>query len=84
LNHLRDLSPTFSHYYLSSTDTVPSSSEDEPIFLPKLICPVLDFVSAVSRGGKANDWFESGNLNALVALVFSYSQMTDEDVSVSS
>jgi importin-9 len=81
LSHLCVLSPIFSHFYLSSVDTPPSTSEDEPISIPQLICPILDFVSAISREGKAKEWFESNNLNTLIASVFSYSQMTDENVS---
>jgi hypothetical protein len=82
LNHMRTLFPTFSQYYLSSTESVPSSSEDGNIDLQQLICPILDFVSAVSRGGKAKEWFQKENMDALISMVFSYSQMTDEDVSL--
>ena len=73
---------TFDHYYLKSADTVvPKSSEEDNIELAQLICPILDFVGAVARGGKAKDWFNGGNESALVAAVFNYVQMTNEDVS---
>lgn len=49
--------------------------------LPQLLCPILDFVTAVSRGGKAREWFVGGNLTALISSVFNFVQMTDEDVS---
>jgi len=82
LNHLHALFPTFSHYYLLNAESAPSSSENDSIDLTQLICPILDFVSAVSRGGKARDWFDPGNLNNLIASVFGYTQMTEEDVSI--
>ena len=53
---------------------------DEP--LPQLICPILDFLSSVIRGGKAKTWFEGNNLTAVISAVFQYAQMTDEDVSI--
>jgi len=83
LNHLRVLYPTFSHYYLSATGTVPSTSEDESIELPQLLCPIIDFLSAVTRGGKGREWLGEENLLSLVAFIFNYVQMTDDDVSSS-
>ncbi|KAF8899297.1 armadillo-type protein [Infundibulicybe gibba] len=79
LNHLQALYPTFNHYYLSSIDSIPRSSEDESIELPQLICPITDFVAAVTRGGKAKDWFETENLTNLILAVFNFVQMTNED-----
>jgi importin-9 len=83
LNHLRVLYPTFSHYYLSATEAVPSTSEDESIELPQLLCPIIDFVSAVIRGGKCRQWLGEENILSLVASTFNYVQMTDDDVSSS-
>lgn len=82
LTHLVALFPTFAHYYISSSDSVPRTSEDETIELPQLICPIMDFMAGVSRGGKAKDWWTApGNLPHLVSSVFNFVQMTDEDVS---
>jgi hypothetical protein len=82
LDQLRLLLPTYSRYYLSNAESVPPSSEDDSIDLPQLICPILEFCSAVSRGGRAKGWFGEENLRNLIALVFSYVQMTEEDVSI--
>ncbi|KAI5824132.1 ARM repeat-containing protein [Schizophyllum commune Tattone D] len=79
LNHLQTIYPAFQQYYLSATDSPPPSSEDEPVHLPQLICPILDFLSSVIRGGKAKTWFEGNNLTAVISAVFQYAQMTDED-----
>ncbi|KAJ6609355.1 ARM repeat-containing protein [Mycena sp. CBHHK59/15] len=57
LNHLHSLYGTFSQYYLSSNESVPRSSENESIELPQLICPIIDFTAAVTRGGKARGCF---------------------------
>ncbi|KAF8079173.1 armadillo-type protein [Lyophyllum atratum] len=70
LVHLQALYPTFSQYYLSSSEPAPRSSEDEAIELPQLICPILDFAAAATRGGKAKEWFTNANLNALIAAIF--------------
>jgi importin-9 len=82
LNHLRSLLSTYSRYYLSNAESVPPSSEGGSIDLPQLICPILDFFAAVSRGGRAKGWFGEENLRSLIALVFSYVQMAEEDVSI--
>lgn len=81
LHHLQVLFPTFTHFYLSSSASPPSSSEDDQLGLPHLVCPLIDFVSTVTRGGKAKEWFDSGNLQALIGAVFNYVQMTEDDVS---
>ena len=83
LNHLTVLYPTFSHYYLSATEAVPSTSEDESIELPQLLCPIIDFLSTVIRGGKAREWLGEENMLSLVVSMFNYVQMTDDDVSFS-
>lgn len=41
----------------------------------------MDFVSSATRGGKARDWFDQGNLQGLVGSLFNFVQMTEEDVS---
>ncbi|KAJ7109870.1 armadillo-type protein [Mycena epipterygia] len=79
LNHLHSLYGTFSRYYLSSSDSAPRSSENETIELPQLICPIFDFTAAVTRGGKSKGWFENQNLSALIASVFNFLQITNED-----
>ncbi|RXW18578.1 hypothetical protein EST38_g7277 [Candolleomyces aberdarensis] len=79
LHHLQAVYPAFTHYYLLASDPVPQTSEDETVDLPQLICPILDFLSSVSRSGKARTWFIGGNLSALIAAVFNLVQMTDED-----
>src|ERR1700683_491693 len=81
LHHLEVLFPTFTHFYLSSSASPLGSSEDENVGLPHLVCPLIDFVSTVTRGGKAKEWFDSGHLPALIGAVFNYVQMTEEDVS---
>ncbi|KAG6872765.1 hypothetical protein C0995_006804 [Termitomyces sp. Mi166 len=79
LVHLQALHPAFTEYYLSSSGAAPGSSEDDVIELHQLICPILDFASAVTRGGKARDWFNTDNLGALITAIFDFVQMTDED-----
>ncbi|KAL0575020.1 hypothetical protein V5O48_006949 [Marasmius crinis-equi] len=79
LNHLVTLYPTFDQYYLTATETVPPSSEDEPVSLPQLITSTMDFVASIARGGRARDWFNGERAAALVSAVFNYIQMTDED-----
>ncbi|PPQ86958.1 hypothetical protein CVT25_009780 [Psilocybe cyanescens] len=80
LNNLRSLYPTFSAYYLAATESIPSPSEDDPIELPQLLCPIIDFLAAVIRGGKGRDWVVDENIAAIVSSVFAFVQMTDEDV----
>ena len=80
LNHLSVLYPTFAHFYLQSNATVPRSSEDETIELTHLVCPMLDFIASVARSGKAKDWFEGDNLAGLISAVFSWVQMSQDDV----
>lgn len=82
LTHLRAYWPTFVHYYISSSSPVPNSSEDDSIELPQLLCPIIDFISTVARGGKAKAWFSQENLTSLIDAVFNYTQMTDDDVSI--
>ncbi|EMD32596.1 hypothetical protein CERSUDRAFT_161550 [Gelatoporia subvermispora B] len=65
LNHLNALLPAFVHYYILSEDSAPGSSEDEPIDLAQLACPILDFVSRVGRSGRGKEWFQQDNLSTL-------------------
>ena len=62
-------------------EAVPSTSEDESIELPQLLCPIIDFVSAVIRGGKCCQWLGEENILSLVTSTINYVQMTDNDVS---
>ncbi|EPQ60043.1 ARM repeat-containing protein [Gloeophyllum trabeum ATCC 11539] len=79
LYHLQALLPTFTQYYLSPDNSAPRTSEDEPIDLAQLVCPLLDFVNNVTRGGKAKSWYEQGHLAELVRLMFDWMQMTSDD-----
>ncbi|KAF7974899.1 hypothetical protein HWV62_11051 [Athelia sp. TMB] len=79
LHHLQALFPTFTQCYLTSLQSPPGSTEDEFVGLPHLICPIVDFMSSVARGGRAKEWFEAGNLQSLIGSVFQYVQMTEED-----
>ena len=81
IHHLQALYPPFERYYISSSDSVPQTSEDETVELTQLICPVLDFLASVVRGGKARSWFVNDHLAAVIVSVFKLAQMTDEDVS---
>ncbi|KAF8913175.1 armadillo-type protein [Gymnopilus junonius] len=80
LHHLRVLYSTFRTYYLAASESVPTTSEDEAIELPQLLCPIIDFLAAVIRGGKARDWLVADNVLSVVSSVFAFVQMTDEDV----
>ncbi|EIN14253.1 ARM repeat-containing protein [Punctularia strigosozonata HHB-11173 SS5] len=79
LGHLQALYPTFVAFYLSDDASVPLSSEDEPIELPHLICPIIDFSASIARSGKAKEWFDQSNTQALVDTVFRWVQMTKDD-----
>jgi len=78
LSHLRDLLPTFLHYYTSSSSDSPTTaSEDEPIEPNKLGCPVLDFATAAVHSSKSKQWLQSpGNLEGLVVATFGRMQMS--------
>ena len=82
LYHLQTLYPTFDHYCLSQLESNPGSSENNPVELPRLISPIIDFISLVSRGGKAKTWYTQERIDALTSAVFNYAQMTMEDVSL--
>ncbi|KDQ62857.1 hypothetical protein JAAARDRAFT_146629 [Jaapia argillacea MUCL 33604] len=81
LHHLHALFPSFSAYYISASASIPTSSEDEVIDFPQLACPILDFISAATRGGKAREWFDpsTGNLDNLIGSLIGWMQMTNED-----
>lgn len=81
LKHLSVLLPTFTHFYVVGTDSPPGSSEDDAVGIPDLVCPLLDFVSATIRRGKAKDWLTAETSDVLVGSVINYAQMTEEDVS---
>lgn len=82
LEHLRVLYPIFSTYCLSASESAPSTSEDETLELPQLLCPIIDLLAAVVRGGRARDWVVYENILPLVSSIFAFVQMTDEDVKV--
>ena len=76
------LYPTFEAYYLGSAVPL-ASAEEDTIDLPELICPLLDFVGAAKKGGRAKDWFTEGNggrVTELVKEVIRWGQMSEEDV----
>ena len=80
--HLQLLFPTFATYHLSGSATPPIPEEDA-IDLPQLICPLLDFVTAIARDGKAKEWFtnqSTGRMGELITEVVQWSQMTEDDV----
>lgn len=81
LRHLQALYPTFVQYYIASSESPPSTSEEEAVELAQLLCPIIDFLAAIIRGGKCKEWFSTENMGALVESVFKYTQMTDDDVS---
>ncbi len=72
---------SFIHYYISAADSPPRTSEDETIELPDLIVPIVDFIAAVARGGKAKLWFDAQHFPALVSAVFKFTQVGEQDVS---
>ncbi|KAJ3506346.1 hypothetical protein NLJ89_g6919 [Agrocybe chaxingu] len=79
INHLRALYPTFTSYYLNGSESTPNTSEDEPIELPQLVCPIIDLLAAFIRSGKAHNWLSNENIFSLVSSVFAYVQMSEED-----
>ncbi|KIY50482.1 ARM repeat-containing protein [Fistulina hepatica ATCC 64428] len=79
LHHLHVVYPAFVKYYLSATEATPTTSEDNTIELPQLICPIFDFVSSIARGGKAREWFTDDNSLALATAICNFSQMSDDD-----
>ena len=81
LGQLHVLFPAFHQFYVLASDTVPLSSEDEKIELSQLASATLDFIAAVSRSGKARDWFNEANVNELVGDVFRWTEMTADEVS---
>ncbi|KAF8435647.1 ARM repeat-containing protein [Boletus edulis BED1] len=83
LADLKSILPAYEIYYVNATESTPGSTEDEPVDLPYLICPLFDLVSNIVRGGKAKQWLDSQNqsqnLTNLVGLIFRFAQMTAED-----
>ena len=82
LHHLRALYPAFRTFYLAASESAPNTSEDEAIELPQLLCPIIDFLAAVIRGGKARDWLVDDTILAVVSSILAFVQMTDEDVNL--
>ncbi|TFY66382.1 hypothetical protein EVG20_g4698, partial [Dentipellis fragilis] len=82
LTHLQALFPIFYAYYLSPTPAgdVPQSEDGENVELTRLAAPLVDFVSAVARGGRARAWFEeNGRLGTVVDAAVKWAQMTSEN-----
>ncbi|THH01586.1 hypothetical protein EW145_g6890 [Phellinidium pouzarii] len=80
LTHMRMLLPTFTHYYLSSSGAHPPSlSEEEPIELSMLCCPIIDFVAAITRSNKAKLWLQPTNVETLIITLCGWMQMTEDD-----
>ena len=79
VGHLNILYPTFDQYYISSSDPLPPSDDDDQVHLSHLISSILDFTSGMVRGGKAKAWFTQEHSAELIQCVFRYAQMTDED-----
>ncbi|KAL4070440.1 armadillo-type protein [Scleroderma citrinum] len=65
LHHLQVTYDVYNHCYITADTTALGSSEDEAVELPQLICPIFDFFSSVTRGGKAREWLSTSNLTAL-------------------
>lgn len=81
LAHLRILLPTFTHHYLSaSSNPVPTASEEEPIELYMLGCPIIDFITTLTRGSRAKSWLQPSNMETLIVTLCGWMQMTEEDV----
>lgn len=82
--HLQSIYAAYEIYYITATESVPGSTEDEVVELPHLICPLFDLVSNIVRGGRAKQWLDpanqSHNLTNLVGVIFRFAQMTAEDV----
>lgn len=82
LSHLRALLPTFSKHYLSKPSvSPPSASEEEPIELSMLGCPIIDFIGDITRSSKAKSWLQTSNVEALIVTLCGWMQMTEDDVS---
>ncbi|EJD03488.1 ARM repeat-containing protein [Fomitiporia mediterranea MF3/22] len=80
LAHLRTLLPTFSRHYLSkSSIPPPSASEEEPIELSMLGCPIIDFIAVITRNSKAKSWLQSSNVESLIIALCGWMQMTEDD-----
>jgi hypothetical protein len=81
LHHLQAYFPTYTQFYLVADASVPKNSEDESIELPEVAAPILDFISAIARGGRAKDWFGSDQVAGLVKAIFAWSQISIESAS---
>ena len=81
LAHLRTLLPTFNHYYVSSSASPPTASEeDHPIELSMLGCPIIDFLAVMTRGSRAKSWLSASNVETLIVTLCGWMQMTEDDV----
>lgn len=80
LGHLQGYFPAYVQYYLAADNAVPKNSEDESIELPEVVAPIVDFVAAVARAGKAKEWYTPEKIGALVEMVFAFAQISIESV----
>lgn len=83
LNHLQALLPTFTHYYLTSGNEAPAASEEDPIELSMIGCPIIDLVAAITRSTKAKPWLQSSTVETLILTLCGWIQMTEDDASSS-
>ncbi|KAH8119757.1 ARM repeat-containing protein [Phellopilus nigrolimitatus] len=80
LAHLQALLPTFTKYYLTASSAQPpSASEEDPIELSMLGCPIIDFLAVITRGSKAKSWLQPSNVEALIVTLCGWMQMTEDD-----
>lgn len=91
VNHLTSLLPFHTLYSLSSTSDVspPSSTEPdgEDITIEQLVCPIVDFLTEITRAGRlVKGWTEGKEnvetlaLREVVGAVLGFTSMTVEEV----
>jgi hypothetical protein len=78
LVHLEAYLPAYVQYYVVADEPAPKTSEDEALELPNVAAPLVDFVAAVARAGRAKEWFVPARVGALVAAVFAWAQISTE------
>jgi hypothetical protein len=81
LAHLHAYLPAYVAHYVRADEPVPRTSEDDALELPDVAAPIVDFVAAVGRRGRAEAGFAPGQLGGLVEMVFAWAQISTESVS---
>jgi hypothetical protein len=81
LAHLHAYLPAYVAHYVRADEPVPRTSEDDALELPDVAAPIVDFVAAVARSGRAKEWFAPDKVGALVEMVFAWAQISTESVS---